>query len=128
MKRAVSVCLVTSALLAVAATGCTSKAQGGNEAQQSTKSSAAEDKVPTKVEGHNYQSNGGVVVIEFRKNGRCYVSTGPVSNPCTYSQSDNKVTMLVEKDKTVFTVDDEDGALLGPNAGDGMLSRLTLKK
>lgn len=126
MKKAISVCLLSGVLLLmVAAAGCASKAQGSNEAATSP---AAADKAPAKVEGHTYQGNAGIVVIEFHKNGRCFISTGPVSQGCTYTQAGNKVTMLVEKDKTLFTVDAEDGALLGPNAGDGMLSRLTLKK
>lgn len=125
MKKGTCVSLLGALLLAASLTAGCSKAQGNTE---SPAPSPAADKTPTKVEGHSYQGNGGVVVIEFRKNGRCFISTGPVSQGCTYSQAGNKVTMVVEKDKTVFTVDEEDGALLGPNAGDGMLSRLTLKK
>jgi hypothetical protein len=68
-----------------------------------------------KVEGNTYAGNGGVVQIEFKSGGKAYVSTGPVSTPCTYTESG----------KTVFTVDD-DGALNGPQGG--MLGRLTKKK
>ena len=78
-----------------------------------------------KVEGNTYTGNGGVVQIEFKSGGKAYVSTGPVSTPCTYTESGKTVTLVCEGDKTVFTVDD-DGALNGPQGG--MLGRLTKKK
>jgi hypothetical protein len=77
------------------------------------------------VKGNTYVDNGSVVQIEFKSDGKAYVSTGPVSNACTYSESGKSVTLTCEGDKTVFTVDD-DGALNGPPGG--MLSRLTKKK
>lgn len=78
-----------------------------------------------KVEGNTYTGNGGVVQIEFKSGGKAYVSTGPVSTPCTYSESGKSVTLICEGDKTVFAVD-EDGALNGPPGG--LLARLTRKK
>jgi hypothetical protein len=78
-----------------------------------------------KVEGNIYTGNGGVVQIEFKSGGKAYVSTGPVSTPCTYTESGKSVTLACEGDKTVFTVDD-DGALIGPQGG--FLGRLTKKK
>jgi hypothetical protein len=78
-----------------------------------------------KVEGNTYAGNGGVVQIEFKSGGKAYVSTGPVSTPCTYTESGKTVTLICEGDKTVFTVDD-DGELNGPRGG--MLGRLTKKK
>ena len=77
-----------------------------------------------KVEGNTYAGNGGVVQIEFKSGGKAYVSTGPVSTPCTYTESGKTVTLVCEGDKTVFTVDDD--ALNGPPGG--MLGRLTKKK
>jgi hypothetical protein len=85
--------------------------------------------VPTgcggKVEGNTYIDNGGVVQIEFKSGGKAYVSTGPVTNTCTYSESGKTVMLICDADKTVFTVD-EDGALNGPPGG--FLTRLTKKK
>lgn len=78
-----------------------------------------------KVEGNTYAGNGGVVQIEFKSGGKAYVSTGPVSTPCTYTESGKTVTLICEGDTTVFTMDD-DGALNGPQGG--MLGRLTKKK
>lgn len=77
------------------------------------------------VSGNTYTGNGGVVQIEFKSGGKAYVSTGPVSTPCTYTESGKTVTLICEGDKTQFTVDD-DGALLGPSGG--FLGRLTKKK
>jgi hypothetical protein len=78
-----------------------------------------------KLEGSTYAGNGGVVQVEFKSEGKAYVSTGPVSTPCTYTESGKTVTLVCEGDKTVFTMDD-DGALNGPQGG--MLGRLTKKK
>ena len=74
------------------------------------------------VEGNTYADNGSVVKIEFKSGGKAFVSTGPVTNTCTYSQAGKTVTLTCDGDKTDFTVD-ADGALNGPPGG--MLSRLT---
>lgn len=78
-----------------------------------------------KVEGNNYADNGGVVKIEFKSGGKAYVSTGPVTTTCSYTESGKTVTLSCEGDKTVFNVDD-DGALNGPKGG--FLARLTKMK
>jgi hypothetical protein len=78
-----------------------------------------------KVEGATYSGNGGVVRVEFQSAGKAYVSTGPVSTPCSYTEGGGTVTLVCEGDKTVFTVDD-DGALNGPQGG--FLGRLTKLK
>jgi hypothetical protein len=77
-----------------------------------------------KVEGNTYEGNGGVVRIEFKSGGKAYVSGGPATTTCSYTESGKTVTLICEGDKTVFTV--EDDALNGPP--DGMLTRLTKKK
>jgi hypothetical protein len=79
----------------------------------------------TSVAGNTYIDNGGVVQIEFKSGGKAYVSTGPVSNACTYTQSGKTLTLICNGDKTTFTVDD-DGALNGPP--NGFMGRLTKKK
>ena len=76
------------------------------------------------VEGNTYADNGGVVKIEFKSGGKAYVSTGPVTTACTYSESGRSVTLNCKGDTTVFTVDDD--ALNGPP--NGFLGRLTKKK
>ena len=76
-----------------------------------------------KVEGNTYEDNGGVVKIEFKSGGKAYLSAGPATTTCTYSESGKTVTLICVGDKTVFTVED-DGALSGPP--DGLLTRLTL--
>jgi hypothetical protein len=78
-----------------------------------------------KVEGNTYIDNGGVVQIEFKSGGKAYVSTGPVTNTCSYSESGKTVTLICNGDKTIFTIDG-DGALNGPPGG--FLARLTKKK
>jgi hypothetical protein len=78
-----------------------------------------------KVEGNTYEGNGGVVKIEFKSGGKAYLSAGPATTTCTYTESGKTVTMVCVGDTTVFTVEG-DGALSGPP--DGMLTRLTKKK
>ena len=77
------------------------------------------------AEGHTYTGNGGVVKIEFKSDGKAFVSTGPVTATCSYSESAKTLTLDCEGDKTDFAIDD-DGALIGPP--DGMLARLTKEK
>ena len=78
-----------------------------------------------KVQGNTYTGNGGVVVVEFKSGGKAYIATGPVSTPCTYTESGNRVTLVCEGKPLEFTVDDE-GSLIGPP--DGFVARLTKKK
>jgi hypothetical protein len=78
-----------------------------------------------KVQGNTYADNGGVVKVEFKSGGKAYVSTGPVTTTCTYSESGKSVALICEGDKSNFTIDD-DGALNGPPGG--FLARLTKVK
>jgi hypothetical protein len=77
-----------------------------------------------KLKASTYEGNGGVVKIEFKSGGKAFVSTGPVTTPCTYTESGKKVSLVCEGDTTAFSV--EDDALNGPP--DGMLTRLTKRK
>ncbi len=78
-----------------------------------------------KIEGNTYEDNGGVVKIEFKSGGKAYLSAGPATTTCSYSESGKSVTLTCVGDKTLFTVED-DGALSGPP--EGLLTRLTKKK
>ena len=78
-----------------------------------------------KVEGNTYEGNGGVVKIEFKSGGKAFLSAGPATTTCTYTESGKTVTMVCVGDTTVFTVEDDE-ALSGPP--DGLLTRLTKKK
>ena len=78
------------------------------------------------VKGNTYADNGNVVQIEFKSGGKAYMSMGPMTNTCTYTESGKNVTLNCGPGETLsFTVDD-DGALNGPPGG--MVSRLTKKK
>lgn len=74
------------------------------------------------VRGHAYHDNGGVVRVEFKSGGKAYVSIGPMSHECTYSESGKNVNLDCDGEKLNFTVQD-DGALAGPP--DGYMARLT---
>ena len=78
------------------------------------------------VKGNTYADNGNVVQIEFKSDGKAYMSMGPVTNTCNYTESGKNVTVTCGPAETLtFTVDD-DGALNGPPGG--MVSRMTKKK
>lgn len=76
----------------------------------------------TTAEGNTYVDNLGVVKFEFKSDGKAFVSTGPVTTPCSYSESGKTLTLNCEGDVTEFTIDD-DGALNGPPGG--LVARLT---
>jgi hypothetical protein len=78
------------------------------------------------VKGNTYVDNGNVVQIEFKSDGKAYMSMGPMTNTCTYTESGKNVTVSCGPGETLaFTVDD-DGSLNGPPGG--VVSRLTKKK
>jgi hypothetical protein len=78
------------------------------------------------VKGNTYVDNGNVVQIEFKSDGRAYMSMGPMTNTCTYTESGKNVTLNCGPGETLAFTMDEDGALIGPPGG--MVSRLTAKK
>jgi hypothetical protein len=78
------------------------------------------------VKGNTYVDNGNVVQIEFKSGGKAYMSMGPMTNTCTYTESGKNVTVNCGPGETLAFTMDEDGALNGPPGG--MVSRLTKKK
>lgn len=76
----------------------------------------------SKVCGHTYHNNGGVVQVEFKSGGKAHVSTGPSSRICNYSESGKTVTLICNGDSTSFSVQ-EDGALVGP--AESLMARMT---
>ncbi len=76
------------------------------------------------VSGHTYRSEGGAVQIEFQSGGKANVSMGMLKMACTYVEDSKSVTLTCERDKTVFTIKDEQ--LILPRGG--MIGPLTRKK
>ena len=83
------------------------------------------DACGSKVRGHTYVNNGGVVQVEFKSSGKAYVSAGLVNRACNYSESDKTVSLICGSETTNFTIQD-DGVLLGPP--EGLMARLTPMK
>src|SRR5438874_5685270 len=77
------------------------------------------------VGGNTYEDNGGVVKLEFKSGGKAYVSTGPVTNTCSYEESGKSVTLTCDGDKSVFTVDNDGDLNCTPGR---FLPRLTTKQ
>jgi hypothetical protein len=78
------------------------------------------------VKGNTYVDNGNVVQIEFKSDGKAYMSMGPMTNTCTYTEKGKNVTLNCGPGETLAFTVDSDGALNGPPGG--MVSRLTQKK
>jgi len=77
------------------------------------------------VKGHTYTGNGQLVSIQFQSGGKAYVSMGPMTSTCTYTQSGNNITLVCEGDTEQLALAG-DGSLNGPP--DGMLAHLTRAK
>lgn len=77
----------------------------------------------SRVSGHVYHNNGGVVQVEFRARGEAIVSSGPVSRPCSYSESGKSISLVCADSGATRLIIQDDGALVGPPQG--LLSRLT---
>ena len=76
----------------------------------------------SRVSGHIYHNNGGVVQVEFKSGGRAFVSKRASNYTCSYSQLGKSVRLFCAGDTTNFRVQD-DGALVGP--AKGLMVRLT---
>ena len=79
----------------------------------------------SKVSGHTYADNEGIVKIDFQSGGKATATIGPIATACTYTESGKTITLACQGQSTIFTVGN-DGALNGPP--DGMLNHLTRVK
>ena len=77
------------------------------------------------VDGSTYQNANGMILVEFKSDGKAFTSLNGMTATCKYKQDSKTITMECEGDKTVFTLND-DGSLSGPP--NGFLARLTKKK
>ena len=80
------------------------------------------DACGSRVSGHIYHNNGGVVQVEFKSDGKAYVYAGPSSRVCSYSETGEAVSLVCNGNTTKLTMQD-DGALVGP--AEGVMARLT---
>lgn len=103
-------------VLALAIAGCTGSPSAG--AADKAKSSSV-----SKVEG-TYTNPEGNASVEFMAGGKAHFSLVGAGGACTFKQVGNKVTLNLEGEEIVFTVNG-DGSLTGP---EGYLSRLKKKK
>jgi len=77
-----------------------------------------------KVEG-TYENAQGNASIEFLPDGKAHFSLYGAGGDCTYKVAGNKVTVILEDEPIVFTIND-DGSLSGPSQG--YFARLKKKK
>lgn len=78
----------------------------------------------SKVEG-SYTNPEGNALVEFMAAGKAYFSLHGVGGPCKFKQAGNKLTLTVEGEDTLFTVDDNQ-SLTGPT--DSFMTRMKKKK
>ncbi|MBS1801851.1 MAG: hypothetical protein JST28_00710 [Acidobacteria bacterium] len=76
----------------------------------------------SKVSDRTYHNNGGVVQVEFKRDGRALVSAGNHVHACSYTESGSSVRLTCQNEDTEFRMQD-DGALVGPARGP--MARLT---
>jgi len=72
-----------------------------------------------------YENAQGNASIEFLDGGKAHFSFHGVGGDCKYRLEGKKLTLIVDDETTVFTVND-DGSLTGPP--DSFLSRMKKKK
>jgi len=77
------------------------------------------------VEGNTYEAPGGGMTVAFQSGGKANTTIGPMSTPCTYTQTGKTISLACANDKIEFTLND-DGSLSGPP--EGFAPRLTKKK
>jgi hypothetical protein len=119
----------------VAATALASAACGGSHTETAPPGGTAAAATPSataapapagggSVAGSTYVGNGSVISVEFVSGGKAFVSMGPMTQTCTYTQAAEIVSLDCEGAKTELTVDE--AGLTGPP--NGMMTRLTKKK
>lgn len=114
IRKASLITLLAGVVLTAAACTPTSTTDAADKAKSSSGS---------KVEG-TYTNPEGNASVEFMAGGKAHLSIYGAGGACTFKQVGNKVTLNIEGEETVFTVN-EDGSLTGP---EGYLSRLKKKK
>lgn len=112
--KACLIALFTGVVLAGTACTPTSTTDAADKARSSLSS---------KVEG-TYTNPEGNATVEFMAGGKAHFSIHGAGGACTFKQVGNKVTLNLEGEEIVFTLN-EDGSLTGP---EGYLSRLKKKK
>jgi hypothetical protein len=69
----------------------------------------------------NWENADGSVKLEFQSAGKCYISFGPMTGPCSYTPAATGVTVTFEGEP-LRLVANPDGSLSSVNDGDGMMS------
>ena len=115
IRRLASMTLFVGVVLLAAACAPTSTTDAADKAKSSSSS---------KLEG-TYSNAEGTASIEFMAGGKAHFSLSGLGGEGTFKQVGNKVTVNMDGEQTVFTVN-EDGSLTGPP--DSFLSRLKKKK
>jgi hypothetical protein len=71
------------------------------------------------LSGSTYESEGGVLRIEFQSGGKAITSMGPLKMNCTYVEESSTVAVTCEGDKIVYAIKDDQlippaGSMVGP--------------
>lgn len=90
-----------------------------------TASNPAQKPVNLKLQG-NWESADGTVKLEFQGAGKCYLSLGPMTGPCTYAPSAKGVTVTFDGEDLALVAND-DGSLSSSNPDAMMPIRLKRK-
>ena len=67
-----------------------------------------------------WENADGMFKLEFQGAGKCFLSMGPMSGPCTYASTDSGVTITFDGDDLVLAAN-SDGSLSSDGGADGMM-------
>jgi hypothetical protein len=84
-------------------------------------SASAPGKAPLPKLVGNWENADGSVKLEFQSAGKCYISFGPMTGPCSYTPAATGVTVMFEGEPLRLAAN-ADGSLSSVNDGDGLMS------
>ena len=92
-------------------------AQAAAPAKPAPATNAAAGKgAAVKLQG-NWENADGTVKLEAQAGNKCFISLGPMTGACTYKQSANGVTVMVDGEELVLVANDDGSLSSGdPNA------------
>ncbi len=95
------------------------------ETKPESATGTAEKPIAIQLQGH-WENADGTVKLEFQKANNCFISFGPMTDPCTYKQSQKGVNINLDGDVLQLAAND-DGSLSSSDPDAMMPIRLKKK-
>lgn len=97
-----------------------SELRTGNAPSPATRPAAAQGAAPLPKLLGNWENADGTVKLEFQPGGKCFLSLGPMTSPCTWKPSATTVAVLFEGE-TLQLAANSDGSLSSVSDADAMM-------